>query len=94
MYFRDGVYDQDYHPDAIRLYQRFLERKYETPENLGRALGRQLDSFEIEPPRELDARFSRDLTYHLDWAEAQEELLADAMFVMREAIDESGLCVP
>ncbi len=94
MYFRDGVYDQDYHPDAIELYRRFLERKYETPENLGRALGRELDSFEVEPPRELDAQRSRDLTYHLDWAEAQEELLSDALSAMREALDESGLCVP
>jgi beta-galactosidase len=94
MYFRDGVYDQDYHPDAIRLYQRFLERKYETLENLGRALGHEVESFAIDPPRELDVQRSRDLTRHLDWAEAQEELLAESMSTLREALDESGFRVP
>ena len=27
LYFRDGVYDQDYHPDAIRLYRDFIRDK-------------------------------------------------------------------
>ena len=30
LYFRDGAYDQDYHPDAIRLYRAFLREKYRT----------------------------------------------------------------
>jgi beta-galactosidase len=30
LYFRDGAYDQDYHPDAIRLYRSFLREKYRT----------------------------------------------------------------
>src|SRR6185369_6693701 len=28
LYFRDGAYDQDYHPDAIRLFRSFLKAKY------------------------------------------------------------------
>ena len=28
LYFRDGPYDQDYHPDAIRLFRAFLRQKY------------------------------------------------------------------
>src|ERR1700722_15869164 len=31
LYFRDGPYDQDYHPDSIRLFREFLRDKYETP---------------------------------------------------------------
>ena len=30
LYFRDGAYDQDYHPDAVRLYRAFLREKYRT----------------------------------------------------------------
>ena len=28
LYFRDGPYDQDYHPDAIALFRAFLKTKY------------------------------------------------------------------
>ncbi|HZF51348.1 MAG TPA: beta-galactosidase [Polyangiaceae bacterium] len=34
LYFRDGAYDQDYHPDAIRLYRDFLREKYRSIEAL------------------------------------------------------------
>jgi beta-galactosidase len=30
LYFRDGAYDQDYHPDAITRYRAFLRDKYRT----------------------------------------------------------------
>ncbi|GAC1352105.1 MAG: hypothetical protein NVSMB1_11670 [Polyangiales bacterium] len=29
-YFRDGVYDQDYHPDALTQYRAFLKQRYST----------------------------------------------------------------
>ena len=28
MFFRDGAYDQDYHPDAVAQYRAFLREKY------------------------------------------------------------------
>jgi beta-galactosidase len=34
LYFRDGAYDQDYHPDAIALYRAFLRERYRTIEAL------------------------------------------------------------
>ncbi len=34
LYFRDGAYDQDYHPDAVTLYRAFLRAKYGTLERL------------------------------------------------------------
>ncbi|NUQ78151.1 MAG: beta-galactosidase [Polyangiaceae bacterium] len=34
LYFRDGAYDQDYHPDAIRHYRHFLREKYRSIEAL------------------------------------------------------------
>ena len=39
LYFRDGAYDQDYHPDAIALYRGFLRDKYRTLDALEAAYG-------------------------------------------------------
>ncbi|HWA75817.1 MAG TPA: beta-galactosidase [Polyangiaceae bacterium] len=94
MYFRDGVYDQDYHPDAIRGYHKFLKQKYGSTEQLSNALGYDALSFEIDPPRQLDAATSRDLTRHLDWAEAQEEVLAHGFRKLRAPLLEAGIDVP
>ena len=44
LYFRDGAYDQDYHPDAIALYRDFLRDKYRSIEALQRAYGRRASS--------------------------------------------------
>ncbi|WP_437286715.1 beta-galactosidase [Sorangium sp. So ce406] len=43
LYFRDGAYDQDYHPDAISLYRGFLREKYRTIEALQRAYARRAE---------------------------------------------------
>jgi beta-galactosidase len=94
MYFRDGVYDQDYHPDAIRGYRRFLKRKYESSQELSRAHGHATTFSEIAPPRHLDAEKARDLTRHLDWAEAQEELLAKSFRRMKRKLVAAGISVP
>lgn len=41
-YFRDGLYDQDYHPDAVSQYRAFLRDKYKTVEALPPAYLRAL----------------------------------------------------
>lgn len=94
MYFRDGVYDQDYHPDAIRLYRRFLKRKYGTSQELSRALDEPATIDTLEPPRTLEAAKARDLTRHLDWAQAQEELLARSFRRMKRVLLAAGVSVP
>lgn len=94
MYFRDGVYDQDYHPDAIRSYHRFLKRKYGSVEELSRALKQSTERFEIDPPRKFDAERSRELSLHLDWAEAQEELLAKSFLRLKKVLIGAGVDVP
>jgi beta-galactosidase len=66
LYFRDGAYDQDYHPDAVSLYRAFLRTKYETLERLqavyppGRASGQASAGAEPAegPPDELFASFA------------------------------------
>lgn len=94
MYFRDGVYDQDYHPDAIRVYRRFLKRKYGSEAELSRVLGAPASFETVEPPRRLEAERAQELTRHLDWAEAQEELLSRSFRRMKRVLIASGVRVP
>jgi beta-galactosidase len=91
MYFRDGVYEQDYHPDSLALYRKSLERRYQTPAALADAYGVSADSFEISPPQRFDASDARGLRRQLDWAEYQETSIADAFAAFREAMSGSGL---
>jgi len=91
LYFRDGVYEQDYHPDSVALYQRFLEQRYGSPGRLGEAYAISADSFDISPPQRFDAKDSHGLNRHLDWAEYQESLIADAFVAFRSAMSRSGL---
>lgn len=75
-YFRDAAYDQDYHPDAISLYRRFLAKKYgptASPRSIYGVGGASLHA--LEPPRRFDATSIDQLAYHLDWAEFQEHVV-------------------
>jgi beta-galactosidase len=97
MYFRDGPYDQDYHPDAVALYRTFLRDKYKTLGELAKAYGEDPTSDaaprfgDIQPPARFDAKTPADLARHLDWAELHEHLLARAMQRMAGSLAESGL---
>jgi beta-galactosidase len=91
LYFRDGPYDQDYHPDAIRLFRAFLRSKYKTARGLGVAWGEARATFAtIEPPRRFDAKEADDLVRHLDWMEFHEHLLTRGMDRMARALVEAG----
>ncbi len=92
LYFRDGAYEQDYHPDAIAHYRRFLEARYGSPEGLAAAYGTTPQAFDaVEPPRRFDAGDAAGLPRHLDWVEFHEELLAEAMRRFRAALEASGI---
>ncbi len=96
MYFRDGAYDQDYHPDAIAQYRAFLRDKYESLEGLARAYGFEPDDeraprfADIEPPHRFDATTPAELARHVDWAECQENLLANAMARFGDLLAQAG----
>jgi beta-galactosidase len=90
--FRDGAYDQDYHPDAIAIYRQFLREKYGTEEALAATYGIGPTLFaEIDPPRRFDATKADELTRHLDWVECHEHLLANAMKRFAKALVDAGL---
>jgi beta-galactosidase len=92
LYFRDGLYDQDYRPEAIDLYRSFLREKYGTQNGLLAAYGRRATTFDrVEPPVIFDAENADDLAWHVDWAEFQEHLIATALARMKAALVRAGL---
>ena len=91
LYFRDGVYEQDYHPDSLAAFERFLAARYVSPQRLSDAYAIPADSFHILPPHRFDAKDARGLRRHLDWAEYQEALIADAFATFRAALSHAGL---
>ncbi len=92
LYFRDGAYDQDYHPDAIRLYRDFLRSKYTSLRTLRDAWDDDGVSFaSAEAPLRFDAREADDLARHLDWVEFHEHLLTTAMDRFARMLKGAGL---
>ena len=91
MYFRDGVYDQDYHPDSLRGFRRFLQKKYLRVDALRRAHADENVTFaKAEPPVAFSAKTAAELVPHLDWAEWQEQLLADSFARMKSDLVAAG----
>ena len=92
LYFRDGLYDQDYRPEAISLYRAFLRKKYGSEAELARAYGRRADPFDrVVPPTIFDAETADELTFHLDWAEFQERLVAGSIARMKATLVAAGM---
>ena len=97
LYFRDGAYDQDYHPDAVQLFREFLREKYKRPSALRAAWEtiaapmKPVTFATAAPPERFDAKTQAELARHLDWAEFHEHLLATAFERMPKKIVELGL---
>jgi beta-galactosidase len=92
LYFRDGPYDQDYHPDAIRLFRTFLRDKYSSVKSLRDAWNDANITFaNVVPPVRFDAKEGYELARHLDWMEFHEHLLAEAMGRFNQALENAGL---
>jgi beta-galactosidase len=90
-YFRDAPFDQDYHPDAVAKYRRFVGKRYSSTGALRRVYGDPaITADTLEPPHRLGANTALDLTRYLDWIEFQEWLLADALGTMRKTLVRSG----
>ncbi len=91
LYFRDGVYDQDWHPDAIAVYRTLLREKYGSVAKLCELYGVQTESFDmVEPPRRFTAETPLELLPHLDWAEAQERVVTEALLRLRKELENAG----
>lgn len=91
LYFRDGAYDQDYHPDAVRLFRSFLREKYSSAKSLRRAWNEPTITFATAvPPHRFDAKTADELSRHMDWVEFHEHLLASAMARFAKALENAG----
>jgi beta-galactosidase len=91
LYFRDGVYDQDYHPDALHAFRDFLRGKYRHLRALRDAWGDDAITFAtVEPPRRFDAKDLPQVARHVDWSEFHEELLSTSMDRMGAALVDAG----
>jgi beta-galactosidase len=78
--FRDGVFDQDYHPAQLAKYREFLTRKYPNLEAMRRLYKNPaLVVSKSNPPERKQLKLASDLPAALDWAEAQEDMLARAL---------------
>jgi beta-galactosidase len=92
MYFRDGAYDQDYHPDAIHAFREHLREKYKRVSELRVAWRDDEVQFATAmPPTRFDAKSLDDVPRHLDWMVFHERVLTQAFERMRGALDASGL---
>jgi beta-galactosidase len=91
-YFRTGPFDQDYHPDAVAAYRRFLEARYDDARDAADAHRQPYESFDdIEPPSSFAAERPEELVRYLDWSEFREHLITDALVRMRARMAEAGL---
>lgn len=91
LYFRDGLCDQDYHPDALLSFREFLRSKHRDRQGLRKAWGDDDVTFEsAEPPRRAAVPVFRHLGPFVDWAEFQETLLSSAMKSMAGALVKAG----
>ncbi len=91
LYFRNGPYDQDYHPDAQVKWRRFLRERYASLDALRSAHAMDYASFEhADPPARFEPDPSR-LPRHLDWAAFQESLVTDALRRFATVLRERGL---
>ncbi len=91
-FFRNGPYDQDYHPDAIALYRRWLEKKHGSLEDAAEVHRRRYATWDdVQAPERFEGRAPSDLPVHLDWAEFQEELVTHALVRLRRRMARAGM---
>lgn len=91
-YFRNATYDQDYHPDAVALWQRWAQRRYGDVRSVSEAHRmRYVDWEDVKPPRRFDAESPPEISRHLDWAEFREDMIAASLREMADAMAEAGM---
>jgi len=90
-YFRDATYEQDYHPDAIARWRKFLEKRYGTLAKT--AAAHRVDYArwdDAAPPERFEGERPEDLVRHLDWAAFREDLITQALKKMKRRLDKAG----
>jgi len=93
LFFRDALFEQDYHPDAIAAFRAFLRTRHGSDAALQEAWhDPRVDLESVEPPRSRPRPLTREHLGRLyDWAEFQEELPRAAIERLERLLDERGL---
>ncbi|MGE3632685.1 MAG: beta-galactosidase [Sandaracinaceae bacterium] len=91
-YFRDAIYETDYHPDAIEGWQTFLGTRYGTLAKTAAAHRATYARWkDVAPPVRFRAEKPEELTIHLDWAAYHEALIEGALGAMKRSLADAGL---
>ncbi len=97
--FHFSPFDTDYNPVVVGgsgrkgLYQKWLESKFSSITKLNRAYGTNYTTFsEVEPPRALKGK--RNFLAVIDWLEFKEQMIAEFLHKMAEAIRRASVNVP
>lgn len=98
--FHFRPFDTDYNEVVIGagnkegLYQKWLEKKYQSIEELNRRYLSRFDSFPVvEPPRNR-VKDNSQLPWVFDWMEFKEEMIADFLGKLSEVLRNNGINVP
>lgn len=78
-FFRNSAWDHDYHPDALKLWRKFLAEKY-GEEKAG-----------LAAPREFKARTKDDLPFYLDWIAFKEYYMQTALQRFKKMWEKRGV---
>ena len=91
-YFRDAPYDQDYHPDAIVAWRKFLEKRYGNLSKTAEAHGQKYVRWDdAAPPEKFAADDASGLVKHLDWVCFREQLITTSLSKMKRRMGKAGL---
>lgn len=94
-YFRDGTYEQDYHPDAVADWRKFLEKRYGNLAKTSEAHAKKYGRWdEASPPQRFAAECAEELVVHLDWVTFREEMIASSLSRMKRRLGKAGLKGP
>ncbi|MEQ8887443.1 MAG: beta-galactosidase [Sandaracinaceae bacterium] len=94
-YFRDATYDQDYHPDAVADWKKFLEKRHGNLAKTADAHRKRYERWEdAAPPERFRAENPDELVQHLDWATFREELITTSIGRMKRRLHKAGLKGP
>lgn len=94
-YFRDAAYDQDYHPDAVADWRKFLEKRYGNLANTSAAHSTKYARWDdAKPPERFSAETPEELVVHLDWATFREDMIASSLGRMKRRLGKAGLRGP
>jgi beta-galactosidase len=84
---RMGVYDHDYHPDAIAAYRDWLARRY--PDGMPSGYRRAVA--QTEPPRRFDPACTEELVVQLDWIAFKEAAIGAMLEHLTGCVKRAGL---